>query len=118
MTKKLTNSLKDEMIIKNNKNNRDWAGIMTRSELIDKLAERFPNKTPQEIEAIVVTIFSEIAKTLQKNGRVELRGFGSFFVRKRDKRIGCDPRSGKSIQLEERFVPLFRAGRVLLDKLN
>jgi integration host factor subunit beta len=118
MTNKLTNVLKGEMIIKKNKNNRDWAGIMTRSELIDKLVERFPNKTPMEIESIVITVFSEISKTLQKHGRVELRGFGSFFVRKRDKRVGCDPRSGKAIQLEDRYAPLFRAGKVLLDKLN
>jgi integration host factor subunit beta len=91
---------------------------MTRSELIEKLAAKFPHKSQQEMEAMVTTIFAEISKTLQKGGRVELRGFGAFFVRKRDGRTGCDPRSGKAIKVEARHAPLFRAGKILLDKLN
>lgn len=91
---------------------------MTRSELINRLAKKFPDKTSQEVESIVTTVFGEIAKTLQKNGRIELRGFGSFFVRKREKRMGCDPRSGKSIPVSERHTPLFRAGKLFLEELN
>ena len=91
---------------------------MTRSELIDQLVKKFPEKSSLEIEMIVATIFSEISKTLQRCGRVELRGFGSFFVRKRPGRKGCDPRSGKVINVEERYVPLFRAGKLLLEELN
>ena len=91
---------------------------MTRSELIDRLAKKFPRKSRQEVEDVVVEIFSEISKTLQDGDRVELRGFGSFFVRKREGRTGCDPRSGKAIQVEERHVPLFRAGKLLLERLN
>ena len=97
---------------------RDLRCIMTRSELIDKLSEQFPDKKRQEVEDIVVTIFKEISQTLQRGDRVELRGFGSFFVKKRDGRLGCDPRSGKAIQVDERYTPLFRAGKLLLDKLN
>lgn len=91
---------------------------MTRSELIDRLAEKFPNKSRREVESMVVTIFGEISESLQRGDRVELRGFGSFFVRKRDSRVGCDPRSGKTIKVDERHVPLFRAGKLLLEKLN
>jgi integration host factor subunit beta len=106
------------MIVKKRKKNGDSTSIMTRSELIEKLAEKFPHKSLHEIEAMVGTIFAEISKTLQKGGRVELRGFGSFFVRKREGRTGCDPRSGRAIKVEERYVPLFRAGKLLLEKLN
>ena len=91
---------------------------MTRSELIERIAEKFPQKTSQEVEQLVTTIFAEISGALQRGDRVELRGFGSFFVRKREGRTGCDPRSGKAIKVDERYVPLFRAGKILLEKMN
>lgn len=91
---------------------------MTRSELVDRLCQKMPNRSRREIEKIVILIFDEITQALETGNRVELRGFGSFFVKKRDERVGCDPRSGKTIKIDRRHIPFFRAGKLLLDHLN
>ena len=91
---------------------------MTQSELIDILSERMPDRSKSEIERIVRTFFDTIVKSMEKGRRVELRGFGSFYVKHRHSRVGCDPRTGKSIAVGERFIPFFKAGKALQDSLN
>lgn len=91
---------------------------MTKSELIDRLAERMPGCSRNDLELVVRTVFEAITKTLEKGGRVELRGFGSFFIKHREPRLGCDPRTGKSIRVDNRYIPFFRAGKLLLDTVN
>lgn len=91
---------------------------MIRSELIQKLADENPSLTLREVEMIVSAIFEEIIGALSQGDRVELRGFGAFSVKKRDARIGRNPRTGESVQVEEKHVPFFKAGKLLRDRLN
>jgi integration host factor subunit beta len=91
---------------------------MIKSELILKLAENNPHLYQRDIERIVATVFEEIAAALARGDRVELRGFGAFSVKQRPARIGRNPRTGESVQVAEKFVPFFKTGKELRERLN
>ena len=91
---------------------------MTKSELILRLAERNPHLYQRDVERIVTTIFDEITSALARGDRVELRGFGAFSIKGRDARVGRNPRTGQSVEVERKFVPFFKAGKDLRDRLN
>jgi integration host factor subunit beta len=91
---------------------------MTKSELIQRLAERNPHLYHRDVELIVSAIFDEISAALARGDRVELRGFGAFSVKRRDARQGRNPRTGDSVSVEEKFVPFFKTGKQLRDRLN
>ena len=91
---------------------------MLRSELIAKLAEEHEEMRPREVEHIVDLVFDQIIEALERGDRVELRGFGAFSVRKRDARTGRNPRTGESVDVQEKFVPFFKAGKELRARLN
>ena len=91
---------------------------MLRSELVQKLAEENTHLRPHDLERVVDVILDEIATALENGTRVELRGFGAFSVRKRDSRMGRNPRTGESVQVEEKHVPFFKAGKELRARLN
>ena len=91
---------------------------MIRSELIQRIAEDNPHLTQRDVERIVNTIFEEIIEAMCNGNRVELRGFGAFSVKKRDARMGRNPRTGAAVQVEEKHVPFFKAGKLLRDRLN
>lgn len=91
---------------------------MTKSELIARLAERNPHLYQRDIERIVSTIFDEIASALARGDRVELRGFGAFSVKRREARLGRNPRTGESVDVSEKAVPYFKTGKQLRDMLN
>jgi len=91
---------------------------MTRSELVERLAETNPHLYQRDIEAVVAAIFDEIAAAMENGARVELRGFGTFSVRRRDARAARNPRTGDSVQVPEKHVPYFRAGKHMLGRLN
>jgi len=91
---------------------------MTRSELIQRLAERNPHLYQRDVERIVATIFEEVAAALERGDRVELRGFGAFSVKPRAPRIGRNPRTGETVNVPEKFVPYFKTGKDLRERLN
>ncbi|UWQ17629.1 integration host factor subunit beta [Jannaschia sp. M317] len=91
---------------------------MIRSELIQKVAEDNPHLYQRDVEKIVNTIFDEIVEALSAGDRVELRGFGAFSVKQRDARVGRNPRTGEAVEVEEKHVPFFKAGKLLRDRLN
>ncbi len=91
---------------------------MIRSELIQKIADENPHLYQRDVERIVSTIFDSITGAMADGNRVELRGFGAFSVKKRDPRIGRNPRTGESVQVEEKHVPFFKTGKLLRDRLN
>ena len=91
---------------------------MTKSELIQRLAERNPHLYQSDVERIVSTIFDEITGALSRGDRVELRGFGAFSVKGRDARVGRNPRTGESVQVARKFVPFFKAGKELRERMN
>lgn len=91
---------------------------MIRSELIQKIADENPHLFQRDVERLVNTIFEQIIEAMAKGDRVELRGFGAFSVKKRDARMGRNPRTGESVAVEEKHVPFFKAGKLLRDRLN
>ena len=91
---------------------------MLRSELIQKLADENPHLYQRDVERIVNTIFDEVTAAMARGDRVELRGFGAFSVKKRDARVGRNPRTGATVDVEEKHVPFFKTGKLLRDRLN
>ncbi|NDV01433.1 integration host factor subunit beta [Pseudoroseicyclus tamaricis] len=91
---------------------------MIRSELIQKIADENPHLYQRDVEKIVNTIFEQITSALSEGDRVELRGFGAFSVKKRDPRTGRNPRTGEAVAVEEKYVPFFKTGKLLRDRLN
>ncbi len=91
---------------------------MTKSDLILQLAEKYPQFLQRDIERIVNTVFDEISNALARNSRVELRGFGAFSVKQREARQGRNPRTGETVAVSKKFVPFFKTGKQLRDRLN
>lgn len=91
---------------------------MIRSELVQKIADDNPHLYQRDVEKIVGTVFEEIIDAISSGSRVELRGFGAFSVKKRDARTGRNPRTGASVQVDEKHVPFFKTGKLLRDRLN
>ena len=91
---------------------------MTKSELIQRLAEANPHLYQRDVERIVTTIFDEITNALADGDRVELRGFGAFSVKERGARTGRNPRTGESVSVPSKFIPYFKTGKQLREKLN
>ena len=91
---------------------------MIRSELVQKLCGDFPDLTQREIEGVVAALFDSITYQLSKGGRVELRGFGAFSTRNRDARVGRNPRTGESVDVDAKRVPYFKPGKEMRERLN
>ena len=91
---------------------------MTKSELVRKLAEANPRLYHHDVEVVVTLICEQLAAALARGDRVELRGFGVFSVKRRDARLGRNPRTGASVQVAEKHTPFFRAGKQLHKQLN
>jgi integration host factor subunit beta len=71
-----------------------------------------------DVETAVDVVLDEIATALAQDGRVELRGFGAFSVRKRDARTGRNPRTGATVKVAAKRVPFFKPGKELRLKVN
>lgn len=91
---------------------------MIKSELISKLVADNPHLYQRDVERIVGTVFDEITAALARGDRVELRGFGAFSVKRRPARLGRNPRTGETVQVEEKYVPYFKTGKDLRERLN
>jgi len=91
---------------------------MIKSELIEKLAEENPHLFQRDLEAVVNAVLDEIGDALARGDRVELRGFGAFSVKNRPARTGRNPRTGEQVDVEEKYVPQFKAGKEIRERLN
>ncbi len=91
---------------------------MIKSELVQKIADENPHLFQRDVERIVGAIFDEIVEAMASGKRVELRGFGAFSVKKREARKGRNPRTGETVNVEEKYVPFFKTGKLLRDSLN
>ena len=91
---------------------------MIRSELVQKLCADFPDLTQKEVERVVASLFDTIVDQLAEGGRVELRGFGAFSTRARDARVGRNPRTGASVEVDAKRVPYFKPGKEMRERLN
>lgn len=91
---------------------------MIKSELVQRVADANQHLYHKDVERIVNVIFDEVIEALARGDRVELRGFGAFTVKHREKRVGRNPRTGAPVHVEEKFVPFFKTGKELRDRLN
>ena len=91
---------------------------MIKSELVQRIAEHNPHLYQRDVENIVNAILDEIVAALARGDRVELRGFGAFSVKNRPARTGRNPRTGESVTVEEKWVPFFKTGKELRERLN
>lgn len=96
-----------------------WGKVaMIRSELLQVLGKDNPELRAEDVERAVDTFFEEISQRLADGGRVELRGFGAFSTRHRDRRKGRNPRTGESVEVPEKRVPYFKPGKEMRVRLN
>lgn len=91
---------------------------MIRSELVQLLMQDNPDFSVREVEKIVSTFFDDIVERLAEGGRVELRGFGAFSTRSRDSRVGRNPRTGETVEVDAKRVPYFKPGKEMRARLN
>lgn len=91
---------------------------MIKSELVQIIANRNPHLFQRDVENIVKVVLDEISNTLAEGNRVELRGFGAFSVKNRPARLARNPRRNTPVQVEEKWVPFFKIGKNLYDRLN
>ena len=91
---------------------------MTKSELIAKLAAHFPQLVASDAELAVKMILDAMTQSLVKGQRIEIRGFGSFGLNHRPARTGRNPKSGEKVHVPEKFVPHFKAGKELRERVD
>ncbi len=92
--------------------------ILIKSELIQIIARYNPHLLQRDVENIVNAVFEEISTALVNGDRIELRGFGAFAVKSRSARNGRNPRTGETVVVEKKWVPFFKTGKDLRDRLN
>jgi integration host factor subunit beta len=91
---------------------------MTKSDLIARLAERFPQLVAKDADFAVKTILDALSEALLKGDRIEIRGFGSFSLNYRPPRVGRNPKSGDKVRVPEKWVPHFKAGKELRERVD
>lgn len=91
---------------------------MTKSVLIDKIAERVEGLSKKQTEVVIETIFESIKETLSKGGKVEIRGFGNFRLRNRNARRARNPKTGDAVDVPPKKVPYFKVGKELREMVN
>ena len=91
---------------------------MTKSELIAHLAERFPQLVAKDADFAVKVLLDAMTAALERNDRIEIRGFGSFALNYRPPRVGRNPKSGDKVQVPAKYVPHFKAGKELRERVD
>lgn len=91
---------------------------MTKSELIDRIAQNERDLTGTDVELAVKTIIDEMTNALAQGERIEIRGFGSFALHFRAPRVGRNPKTGEAVHLGAKYLPRFKAGKELRDRVN
>ena len=91
---------------------------MTKSELIEIIAARQTQLSVKDVELAVKTLIEQMSETLASGERIEIRGFGSFSLHYRAPRIGRNPKTGESVGLAGKYVPHFKPGKELRDRVN
>ena len=91
---------------------------MTKSELIARLAERFPQLVAKDADFAVKMMLDAMSEALVRGDRIEIRGFGSFALNYRPPRIGRNPKSGEKVSVPAKWVPHFKAGKELRERVD
>ena len=98
--------------------NQSDCNLMTRSDLVEELANQFGQLTHRDAEFAVKAILDAVSDALVRGHRIEIRGFGSFSVNRRPPRLGRNPRSGESVAIPEKRVPHFKPGKALREAVD
>ena len=91
---------------------------MTKSELIERLADQARQVPAKELELAIKEFLEQMAQTLQKGERIEIRGFGSFSLHYRAPRVGRNPKTGETVKLDGKYVPHFKPGKELRERVD
>lgn len=91
---------------------------MTKSELIERIASRQSQLSSKDVELAVKTILEHMSQTLATGTRIEIRGFGSFSLHYREPRLGRNPKTGETVQLSGKYVPHFKPGKEMRERVN
>ena len=91
---------------------------MTKSALIEKLMSSYDEVQTRDIEVAVKELLEFMAQTLQRGERIEIRGFGSFSLHYRAPRTGRNPKTGELVELTGKYVPHFKPGKELRDRVD
>jgi integration host factor subunit beta len=91
---------------------------MTKSQLIELLSARHSQLAPKDAELAVKTMLDAMSQTLATGNRIEIRGFGSFGLNYRPPRVGRNPKTGEKVQVPRKYVPHFKAGKELRDRVD
>ncbi|MDN3652707.1 integration host factor subunit beta [Thalassotalea ponticola] len=91
---------------------------MTKSELIERLIDTLDHLPAKDVEHAVKEIIEMMANTLEQGERIEIRGFGSFSLHYRAPRTGRNPKTGESVELTGKYVPHFKPGKELRERVN
>lgn len=92
--------------------------VLTKSELIERVAQKQTQLSQKDVELAVKTMLEEMSQALATGGRIEIRGFGSFSLHYRAPRLGRNPKTGESVDLTGKYVPHFKPGKELRDRVN
>ncbi len=91
---------------------------MTKSVMIEKIAEKVEGLSKKQTEVVVETLFESIKEALAKGGKVEIRGFGNFKLRSRNARKARNPKTGDAVEVPPKKVPYFKVGKELREMVN
>ncbi len=91
---------------------------VTKSELIDRISSRQEQLSAKDVELAIKTMIDSMSLVLSTGGRIEIRGFGSFSLHYRAPRIGRNPKTGDTVKLTGKYVPHFKPGKELRDRVN
>ncbi len=91
---------------------------LTKSELIERIVAKQTLLTAKDVELAVKTVVEQMSETLSTGGRIEIRGFGSFSLHYREPRVGRNPKTGEAVTLAGKYVPHFKPGKELKDRVN
>jgi integration host factor subunit beta len=91
---------------------------MNKSELIERIVDRQEQLSVRDVELAVKTMLEHMTQMLSSGERIEIRGFGSFSVSYRAPRVGRNPKTGETVELQGKYVPHFKPGKELRDRVN
>ena len=91
---------------------------MTKSELIERIVSQQQQLSVIDVELAIKTIIEHMSQTLAKGERIEIRGFGSFSLHYREPRLGRNPKTGETVQLDGKYVPHFKPGKDMRERVN
>lgn len=91
---------------------------MTKSELIERVSQKQEQLPPRDVELAIKMILERMTQSLVRNQRIEVRGFGSFCLHYRAPRTGRNPKTGDAVELNGKYVPYFKPGKDLKERVN